>query len=258
MIDNAAIVHSSCEVAETAIIERGAFIGKNCVIGDGVKVGYNAIIESNTTVGEGSVICANAHIGGDPQDYSFGGEDTKLIIGKNCVVREFATIHRACTKEDVWETVVGDNCFIMAYAHVAHDCKLENNVTMTSFASFGGHCRVGSFVVAGGYAACHQFCRIGTGAMLGGRVNVSKDIPPFTMAAGIPAVIEGLNVVGLKRRGVKPDARLELKKALKIYGDLNNKLAEVPALLSELEQFDEIKIFKDFIVSDSLRSFTRR
>ncbi len=173
------------------------------------------MIESNTTVGAGSVICANAHIGGDPQDYSFGGEDTKLIIGKNCVVREFATIHRASTKEDVWETVIGgDNCFIMAYAHVAHDCKLANNVTMTSFASFGGHCRVGAFVVAGGgYAACHQFCRIGTGAMLGGRVNVVKDIPPFTIAAGIPAVIEGLNTVGLKRRGVKPDARLELKKS---------------------------------------------
>ncbi|PLX66776.1 MAG: acyl-ACP--UDP-N-acetylglucosamine O-acyltransferase [Denitrovibrio sp.] len=257
MIDKDATIHPSAEISENAIIEKGAFIGEKCVIGDGVKVGYNAIIQSHTTVGEGSVICANAHIGGDPQDYSFGGEDTKLIIGKNCVIREFATIHRSSTKEDVWETVIGDNCFIMAYAHVAHDCKLENNVTMTSFASFGGHCRVGAFVVAGGYAACHQFCRIGTGAMLGGRVNVSKDIPPFTMAAGIPAVIEGLNVVGLKRRGMKPESRLELKKALKILGNLNIKLADVPAHLAELEQCDEIQIFTDFL-KDSKRSITRR
>jgi len=257
MIEKGAIIHPSCVIADSAVIEQGAFIGKNCVIGENVKVGYNAIIQSNTTVGEGSIICANAHIGGDPQDYSFKGEDTKLIIGKNCMVREFATIHRASTKEDVWETVVGDNCFIMAYAHIAHDCKLGNNVTMTSFASFGGHCRVGSFVVCGGYAACHQFCRVGTGAMLGGRVNVSKDIPPFVMAAGIPAEIEGLNTVGLKRRGVKPEARLELKRALKLYNDIHNKIDELPALLGELQQFEEIKIFADFL-KDSKRSFTRR
>jgi len=257
MIHKDAFVHPSCQIAESAAVEKGAFIGEKCVIGEDVSVGYNAVIESHTSVGEGTKICANAHIGGAPQDYSFSGEDTKLIIGKNCVIREFATIHRASAKEDVWETVVGDNCFIMAYAHVAHDCKLENNVTMTSFASFAGHCRVGSYVVAGGYAACHQFVRIGTGAMLGGRANVLKDIPPFVTVAGIPAEIEGLNTVGLKRRGVKPDARLELKKALKIYSDLNTKLADVPEKLLELEQFEEIKIFTDFL-KDSKRSFVRR
>jgi len=257
MIAKGAIIDPSCEIAESAEIAHGAFLGKNCVIGENVKIGYNAILESNTTVGEGTVIYPNAHIGGDPQDYSFGGEDTKLIIGKNCMIREFATIHRASTKEDVWETVVGDNCFIMAYAHVAHDCKLGNNVAMTSYASFAGHCRVGDFVIAGGYAACHQFVRVGTGVMLGGRVNVSKDIPPFCLAAGIPAEIEGLNIVGLKRRGVKPETRLELKKAIKILRDLNIKLTDVPERLSELQQFEEIKIFIDFL-KDSKRGFTRR
>lgn len=257
MIHKDAIIHPSCEIAESAEIDKGAYLGKNCVIGENVKVGYNAVIESNTTVGEGTVIYPNAHIGGDPQDYSFGGEDTKLIIGKNCMIREFATIHRASTKEDVWETVLGDECFIMAYAHVAHDCKLGRNVTMTSYASFGGHCHVGDYVVAGGYAACHQFVRVGTGVMLGGRVNVSKDIPPFVMAAGIPAEIEGLNVVGMKRRGVKPEVRLELKKAVKILRDLNIQMADVPAKLMELEQYDEIKTFIEFL-KDSKRGFTRR
>jgi UDP-N-acetylglucosamine acyltransferase len=257
MIEKGAIIHPSCVVADSAHIEQGAYIGRNCVIGENVKVGYNAVIQNNTTVGDGTVVCSNAHIGGDPQDYSFKGEDTKLIIGKNCMIREFATIHRASTKEDVWETVIGDNCFIMAYAHVAHDCKLGNNVTMTSYASFGGHCRVGSFVVAGGYAGCHQFVRVGSGAMLGGGSIITKDIPPFCMTAGSPAALEGLNVVGLKRRGVKPEARLELKRALKIYSDLNNKLTDLPAMLAELEQYDEIKTFADFL-KDSKRSYTRR
>lgn len=257
MIGKNATIHPSCEIADSAEISDGAFIGENCVIKDNVKVGYNAVIQSHTTVGEGTVVCPNAHIGGDPQDYSFGGEDTKLIIGRNCVIREFATIHRASTKEDVWETVVGDNCFIMAYAHVAHDCKLENNITMTSFASLGGHCRVGSYTVFGGYAACHQFVRVGKGVMLGGRVNVTKDIPPFVMYAGIPAQIEGLNSIGLKRRGAKPEARMELKRALKIYQDLNIKLAELPEKLAGLQQYEEVKEFCEFL-SDSRRSFTRR
>lgn len=257
MIEKGAIIHPTCQIAESAEIAQGAFIGEHCVIGENVKVGYNAVIQSHTTVGEGTVICPNAHIGGDPQDYSFGGEDTKLIIGKNCVIREFATIHRATTKEDVWETVVGDNCYIMNYAHIGHDCKVGNNVTMTNCSSLGGHCRVGSNVVFGGYAACHQFARVGTGVMLGGRASVSKDIPPFVMYAGYPSAIEGLNVIGLKRRGAKPEARKELKRALKIYQDLNIKMAEVPAKLAELEQFEEIEIFLDFL-QDSKRSFTRR
>ncbi|PLX69212.1 MAG: acyl-ACP--UDP-N-acetylglucosamine O-acyltransferase [Denitrovibrio sp.] len=257
MIHKGAVIHPTCEIADSAEIAPGAYIGEHCVIKENVKVGYNAVIQSHTTVGEGTVVCSNAHIGGDPQDYSFSGEDTKLIIGKNCVIREFATIHRASTKEDVWETVVGDNCFLMAYAHVGHDCKIENNITMTSYASLGGHCRVGSYVVFGGYAACHQFVRVGTGVMLGGRASVTKDIPPFVMYAGTPTAIEGLNSIGLKRRGAKPEVRAEIKRALNIYQDLNIKLADLPDKLAGLQQFDEIKTFIDFL-QDSKRSFTRR
>lgn len=257
MIDKGAIIHPSCEIADSAVIETGAYIGKNCVIGENVKVGYNAVIQSNTTVGEGTTVYANAHIGGDPQDYSYSGQDTKLVIGKNCMIREFATVHRASTKEDVWETRVGDNCFIMAYAHVAHDCKLENNVTMTSFAALGGHCRIGAFCIVGGFAGCHQFVRVGRMAMLGGGSIITKDIPPYVMVAGNPAAIEGLNSVGLKRRGVTPEARMELKRALSVYSDLNNKMADVPDKLAGLEQFEEVRIFADFL-RDSKRSFTRR
>lgn len=256
MINKDAYIHPTAQIHESAEIEKGAYIGKHCIIGENVTVGYNAVVEAHTTVGEGTRVFANAHIGGEPQDYSFKDEDTKLIIGKNCMIREFATIHRATTKEDVWETRIGDNCFVMAYAHVAHDCKLENNITMTSFTALGGHCRVGAFTVIGGMSAAHQFLRIGTGCMIGGMSALRKDIPPFCMVAGNPAEIEGLNSIGLKRRGVTPEARMELKRALKIYMNLNTKLADVAEALSELQQFDEVKTFIDFI-QDSKRSFLR-
>ncbi|TCK62440.1 acyl-ACP--UDP-N-acetylglucosamine O-acyltransferase [Seleniivibrio woodruffii] len=256
MIHKDAIVHPSAQIADSAVIEKGAFIGKNCVIGENVIVGYNAVVERDTVVGDGTRVCMNAHIGGDPQDYSFKGEDTKLIIGKNCLFREFSTVHRASTKEDVWETVVGDNCFIMSYAHVAHDCKLANNVTMTSFSALGGHCRVGSFVNMGGFAAAHQFVRIGSGCMIGGKATLLKDAPPFCMLAGTPAELEGLNSVGLKRRGIGPEVRMELKRALSIYMDLTVKLVDLPEELSFLHPYPEVLEFIDFI-KDSKRSFVR-
>ncbi|MGE4317692.1 MAG: acyl-ACP--UDP-N-acetylglucosamine O-acyltransferase [Deferribacterales bacterium] len=256
MIHKDAYIHPSAVIADSAEIDKGAYIGKGCVIGENVTVGYNAVIECHTTVGDGTRVFANAHIGGEPQDYSFKGEDTKLIIGKNCMIREFATVHRASTKEDVWETRVGDNCFLMAYSHVGHDCKLENNITMTTFTALGGHCRVGANTVIGGFTGAHQFVRIGTGCMIGGMSGLRKDVPPFCMVAGNPAEIEGLNLVGLKRRGVTPEVRMELKRALKIYMNLTVKLADVTDKLAELKQFDEVKIFIDFI-QDSKRSFQR-
>lgn len=256
MIDKDAYIHPSAIIADSAIIDRGAYIGKNCVIGENVSVGYNAVVECNTTVGDGTKICINAHVGGEPQDIHFDSPDTKLIIGKNCVIREFATVHRATTKEDVWETRIGDNCYLMAYTHVGHDCKIADNVILTAFVGLSGHCRVGENTVLGGHAGVHQFVRIGAGCMIGGMSAVRKDVPPYTMVAGDPLTIEGLNSIGLKRRGVSPEARLELKRALKIYMDLTVKLADVTSELSKLQQFDEVKNFIEFI-TDSKRSFQR-
>ena len=121
MIDKTAVIHPSAQIADDAII------GPYVVIGENVKIGMNAIVECHTEIGDGTILAPNAHIGGAPQDYSFKNEDTKLIIGKNCVIREFAPIHRATTKED-WKTEIGDNCLIMALSHIGHDCKFGNNV----------------------------------------------------------------------------------------------------------------------------------
>jgi UDP-N-acetylglucosamine acyltransferase len=242
-------------VHETAEIERGAYVGKNCKIGAGVKIGVNAVVEINTEVGENTVICTNAHIGGAPQDTGYKGEDTRLVVGKNCVVREFATIHRATTKEN-WVTVVGDNCYLMTCSHIAHDAVIGRNIIFTNYSCTAGHVHVGDFTVFGGYAAVHQFTRIGAMCMLGNRTSVVKDIPPFCLTSGDG--ISGLNIVGLRRRGVSAEARLELKKALHIYGSLKNSFESVPALLHELTQFEEVKMFIDFIEAPSKRGFTRR
>jgi UDP-N-acetylglucosamine acyltransferase len=255
MINSLAFVDPSSEVHETAEVERGAYIGKNCKIGAGVKVGVNAVIECHTQIGEGTNICANAHVGGAPQDTGFKGEDTRLIIGKNCTVREFATIHRATTK-DTWETVVGDNCYLMTGSHIAHDCVVGNNVIFTNNVALAGHVTVGDFTVFGGYAGVHQFTRIGSGCMLGNRASVTKDLPHFCMYAD--GGIAGLNIVGLRRRNVSADARLELKKAIHILGDLSIRFEDVPAALKELTQYNEIKMFLDFIEAPSKRGVTRR
>ncbi|MCD8569211.1 MAG: acyl-ACP--UDP-N-acetylglucosamine O-acyltransferase [Geovibrio sp.] len=255
MISPLAYVDPGSEVHETAEIERGAYVGKGCKIGAGVKIGVNAVVEIHTEIGDGTVICANAHVGGAPQDTGFKGEDTKLKIGKNCVIREFATIHRATTKEN-WITLVGDNCYLMTGSHIAHDSVVGNNVIFTNYSCTAGHVRVGDFTVFGGYAAVHQFTRIGSMVMLGNRASVTKDVPHFCLFAdgGIP----GLNIVGLRRRGMSSEARLELKKALHIYGNLSNPWESVPSLLKELNQFDEVKMFIDFIEAPSKRGFSRR
>lgn len=256
-IDPQAYVDKTAQVSESAVIEAGAYIGKHCFIGDNVKIGFRAIVECHTEIGEGTVLSPNAHVGGDPQDYSYRGEDTKLIIGKNCIIREFAPIHRATTKEE-WKTIIGDNCFIMALSHVGHDCVFGNNVTLVGSTLVPGHVHVGDFAVLSGYAAIHQGVRIGTMAMAAGQSHCSLDVPPYCIIGNDnnKGKIEGLNTVALKRRGVSPEARLELKRALKIFLDKSLLLKEAKEKLADLEQFHEIKVFREFL-ENTKRGVTR-
>lgn len=256
-IHKSAYVDKTAEVSPSAIIDAEAYIGKNCVIGDNVKIGFRAIVECHTAIGEGTVLSPNAHIGGAPQDFSYKGEDTKLIIGKNCIIREFAPIHRATTKEN-WETVIGDGCFIMALSHVGHDCVFGKEVVLVSSTLVPGHVRVDDYALLAGYAGIHQGIRIGTMAMAGGQSHCSLDIPPYCVAGNNnnKGCLEGLNSVALKRRGVKPEARLELKKALKIFLDKSMLLAEAKEKLATLNQYPEIQTFREFL-ENSKRGITR-
>lgn len=256
-IHPSAHIDKSAEIADTAEIAAGAFIGKNCKIGSGAVIGYNAVVECYTEIGEGTVLSPNAHVGGAPQDTSYRGEDTKLIIGKNCIIREFAPIHRATTKED-WVTVVGDECDIMALSHVAHDCKLGNGIILVGGALLAGHVHVGDYAVIGAHSGVHQFARIGTMAMLAAFSRVSLDILPYCLCGRESAGnIEGLNVVGLKRRGMKPEVRAELKKAVKLFLDKSMLLADAVEKMKELIRYPEIDVMIDFITSTK-RGLARR
>jgi len=257
MIEKGAFVDPSAEVAETAYIANNAFIGKNCVIGENVKVGFGAVVEKNTTVGEGTELSPNSHVGGPPQDVGYKDEETKLTIGKNCIIREFATINRGTTKQD-WETIVGDNVFMMSYSHIGHDCVVGDDVVLTNYVALAGHCVVGNKVIFAGMSGAHQFTRVGDMCMVGHHAAVIKDLPPYVMYAGTPAAVTGLNVIGLRRNGVTSEGRTELKRALKIYTDVNKRLEVVIKEIENLEMFDEVRNFLNFIKGDSKRSLTRR
>lgn len=256
MIASTAFIHPSAQVDESVIVEHNAFIGEGCVVHKGATVGVNAVVECHTEVGEGTVISSNAHVGGAPQDIGYKNEETKLKIGKNCVIREFATVNRASTKED-WVTEIGDNCFLMAYAHVAHDCKVGNEVIITNYTPIAGHVHVGDYAIISGLSGVHQFVNIGTMSMVGGMSRITNDVPPYTLVEGNPAVVHGLNAVGLRRRGLTPAVRSELKKALKIFLNkdllLKDALVEIEKVATEKETLHFVEFIKT-----SRRGVTRR
>jgi UDP-N-acetylglucosamine acyltransferase len=256
MIHPSAVVDSTSELDSTVEVGPNAYIGKNCILHKNVKIGANAVVECHTEIEEGTILHPNAHVGGAPQDLSYKNEDTKLKIGKDCIIREFVTINRASTKEE-WITLIGNRCFFMAYSHVGHDCIVGNEVIITNGTPLAGHVKVEDFAILSGNSGVHQFVRIGTMAMIGGMTKVVKDVPPYTLVEGYSPVVHGLNSVGLKRRGIKPEVRSELKKALKIF--LNKELL-LKDVISELEQTaksQEVKHFVNFL-KESKRGIIRR
>lgn len=212
-------IHPSAVIDKSAVIAPNVEIGPNVVIGegviieDGVKIGANAHVEF-ATIGEGTRISPFASIGGEPQDLGYKGEKTGVIIGKNCWIREFATINRASGEGS--NTVLGDKCLIMAYAHIAHNCVLENEVIMANAATIGGHTHVGFGAFLGGMSVFHQNVRVGEMAIVSGASASRQDILPYTKSEGIPAVCCGVNTIALRRRGVEKAKIDELHKAIRL------------------------------------------
>jgi UDP-N-acetylglucosamine acyltransferase len=194
-------------------------------IGDNVDLLSGVTVLGATTVGDGTIVYPNAVLGGAPQNNKHKGGRTTLTIGKNCVIRESATMH---TGSDTGHgtTTVGDNCMFMAYTHVAHDCIVGNNVTFANNASLSGHCEVGNNVIISGMTAVHQFVRIGHHAFLGGMSAIVGDVIPFGMAVGNRAHLRGLNVVGIKRSGLPRSELLALRQAYKAIFDRDHPVAE--------------------------------
>lgn len=240
-----AVIDPRAEIGRGVAIGPYSVIGPNVVIGDDSRLGPHVYVEKNTTVGAGCVLHKGAVLGTDPQDLKFDGEETHLRVGDRTVIREYATLNRGTTA--LGTTVVGSDCLLMAYSHVAHDCQLGDHVILSNSVNMGGHVIIGDHAIVGGLTAVHQFVRIGEHAFVGGASRVAKDIPPFVKAAGSPIQLYGLNSVGLQRRGFSEEQRMELKRAYRLFfGSTHNTTQALEVARSELNVTPEVEAFLAF------------
>ncbi len=246
-------IHTTAIVDSAASIDEGVFIGPFCIIGKGAEIRKgarllsNVIVEGRTEIGEECTIYPFSSIGFQPQDLKYKGEETGVRIGKRNIIREYTTIHRASVGGDGL-TTVGDENFLMAYVHIAHDCKIGNHVIMANSAALAGHVTVEDYAYIGGLVGVHQFTRIGAYSMVGAFSAIGQDIPPYTMASGVRAKLFGLNSVGLKRHGFSDSTVTELKKAYKIlFRDKGTLKEAIKKVQEELPYTDEIRHLIEFI-----------
>ncbi len=194
-----AYVDPQAKVAKNVVIEPFVTIDKNVIIGEGTWIGPNVTIMEGARIGKNCKVYPGAVISAPPQDLKYNGEDTTVTIGDNTTIREFVTINRG-TKANM-ETVVGNNCLLMAYVHIAHDCVIGNNCILANAATLAGHINIDDWAIIGGLSAVHQFVNIGAHTMISGGSLVRKDVPPFTKSAREPLSYVGINSIGLRRRG---------------------------------------------------------
>lgn len=194
-----AVIHPEAKIGENVIIEPFAVIEKNVVIGDNCRIYTHAVLQNGARLGKNCRIFPGAVIGGIPQDLKFAGEETTAIIGDNTTVRECATVNRGTASKG--KTVVGNNCLLMAYSHIAHDCVLNNNIIIGNACQIAGEVEIDDFAIVSGGCLVHQFSRISQHVMIQGGSRIGKDIPPYTLIGRDPIVYCGINIVGLRRRG---------------------------------------------------------
>ncbi len=240
-----AYVHPQAKVAKNTVIEPFVNIEKNVEIGEGTWIGSNVTIMEGARIGKNCKIFPGAVISAVPQDLKFDGEETIVRIGDNTVIREFVTINRGTKANN--ETVVGNNCLLMAYVHIAHDCVVGNNVILANGATLAGHITIDDYAIIGGLSAIHQFVNIGAHVMISGGSLVRKDVPPFTKAAREPLSYVGINSIGLRRRGFTPEKINEIQDIYRyIYLKGNNvsqALEYIEANLPATSERDEILSF---------------
>ncbi|MEO5363769.1 MAG: acyl-ACP--UDP-N-acetylglucosamine O-acyltransferase [Magnetococcus sp. DMHC-8] len=232
MIHPTAVVDPGARLGDNVRIGPYAVVGMDVVLEANVEVGSHAVIEGHTLVGHDSRVCNFASIGQPPQDIHYADEPTRVEIGAHCWIREFVSIHRGTAKGGGL-TRVGDHCMIMAYAHVAHDCRVGEHVVMANGATLAGHVEVQDYAVIGGLTAVHQFARIGRNAFIGGASAISMDVVPFASAAGNRAQITGVNVVGLRRSGFSEEVIKTIRQAHRIVFRSNLRLEQA---IAEVEQ----------------------
>jgi UDP-N-acetylglucosamine acyltransferase len=259
MIQPFAYIHPQANIANNVVIEPYVTIYKNVEIGEGTWIGSNAVIMEGARIGKNCKIFPGAVISAIPQDLKFKSEDTVVRIGDNTTIREFCTVNRG-TKAS-WETVIGNNCLLMAYVHVAHDCNIGNNVIMSNSSALAGHIRIGDYAIIGGMAAVHQFVNIGAHAFIAGAGLVRKDVPPYTKAAREPLSYSGINSIGLRRRGFTAEKIKEIQDIYRILFvkglNVSNALRYIEAELPATPERDEIVSFINNSSRGIMRGFSR-
>lgn len=253
-------IHKTAIIEDGAKIHPSAHIGAYCVIGADVEIGANVRLESHvciagvTQIGEGTHIFPFASIGYAPQDLKFKGEKSRLVIGKNNKIREHVTINPG-TESGGMLTQIGNNCLFMMSSHIAHDCIVGNNVILANNATLAGHVEVGDFAIIGGLSAIHQFVRIGAHAVVGGMSGIESDVIPYGNAYGERASLKGLNLVGLKRKGLEKEEVNALRNAFKaLFDDAGNFSDRVERTREEYQNSAAVQEIIEFIKADSSRA----
>jgi UDP-N-acetylglucosamine acyltransferase len=256
VIDPRAIVSPTAQLASDVTVGPFSIIGPNVQIGAGTVVGPHAVVTGHTTIGADNQIFQFASIGDAPQDKKYKGEPTRLEIGDRNIFRESCTMNRG-TEQGHGVTRIGSDNLFMAYSHVAHDCHVGSKTVFANCASLAGHVEIGDWVTLGGLTAVHQFCKIGAHAFLAGGTIAQRDVPPFVMVAGNPAIPHAVNSEGLKRRGFTEEQIRSIRESYRILYRLDLKLADAMEKLRAMGATDpNIKMFADFVAA-STRSIVR-
>lgn len=260
MIDPSAQIHPAAIVEDGAALDAGVRIGPFSVIGPDVKLGKDveikghAVVSGRTTISEGSTVFPFACVGEVPQDLKYNGEDTELVIGKRTRIREGATINLG-TEGGGGVTRVGDDVLIMTGAHVAHDAQIGDRVILVNCAAVAGHCVIGDDVIIGGLSGIHQWVRIGRGAIIGAVTMVTNDVIPYGLVQAPRGELDGLNLVGLKRRGVTRADITALRAAYQMLAQGDGAFIDRARRLGEETESDYVREIVEFVLADSDRSF---
>ena len=259
-------ISPEARIHPAAVVEPGAVIGAGCVVGPfaligpevvlaaGVEVKSHAVVTGWTEIGEGTVIFPFACVGEVPQDLKFKGERTRLIVGARCRIREGATLNTG-TEGGGGVTRVGDDCLLMTGAHIGHDAVLGNRVILANQVAIAGHCQIGDDVIVGGLSGIHQWVRVGRGAIIGAVTMVTNDVLPYGLVQGPRGVLDGLNLVGLKRRGVERGDIAAMRAAFQMLAQGEGSFLDRARKLAEETDSLYVREMTDFILSASDRSF---
>lgn len=251
MIQPLAYIHPQAKIADNVVVEPFAVIHKDVIIGEGTWIGSNVVIMDGARIGKNCRIFPGSVISGIPQDLKFEGEVTTAEIGDNTTIRECVTINRGT--KDKWKTVIGKNCLIQAYSHIAHDCQVGDHCIFSNSTTLAGHITIGDYVVLAGLVAIHQFVKVGSHAFVTGGSLVRKDVPPYVKAAREPLSYVGINSVGLRRRGFTAENINEIQEVYRVLFVKNNNVTKALDIIEAEFQPTEIR---DEIV-DFIRNSTR-